>query len=829
MAVGDAKQGMWQAQTFQGMWQEQTTSTAHVGTPSDTITLSDATALKATIGISETLSLSESTVEDAANVLADNANLSDALLAAVSILLGDSISLSDVIVEGSSISISDAITLSENLGGRIGSVLADIITLLDSIVSGGKAVVSDTISVADNVTGSLSYGFTTPGTADTSGNTVQGGRIGNQTWRKNVSNEPSPVTAYSKSSGNTTYTKTTVTDSSSWDLTQAEVGDVLITEDDYIGVVQSAAANVVTVDAWRKGGINLMGQAEATPVDGQTATLHKMSRARRIIMRSDPNNDADIYVGCNDPNVDATTGHPISYQISQLNSELIIEAPRDRWLNLTEIWVVTGGNQVLTITSGPMTVETGVGFATGERLNDGITLIDAISGILYPGPGAGEAVAIDSVALAETIAQAAHVALSDSITLAEALTEINGVAQRSASDSITLSDEVSGIGDGGMADGIGLVDSVSGVLISGVFPPDPPAITDCVKVGDYLYMTAQHNTFGHGILVMDVSDPANPVRETYLITQASPTGLNYPGKIILDPDGRDYLFHTRMYTLGLNSIDISTPGDPSVADTVAIAGTDNHHSDLAGYGDRLYMAVRGDGLRIIDTSDPLNLSVLAGHNFYGREWWHDIHVGGGPGDFHHIWDQPVQHSYWQQGTSYIDVNVDYIVTGTRRLWVLDRTDNPERFNLSIDCYISRPNNSGFVNSFVLDGNTAHIHVGSTSPYPDYSYMQATIGSNTASPNNCAMTAGLRRDTWYHKSQLSNGHFYNLSGTLLVHSVKIIEVGTPIEVYAFADQTRCFHVEGDYLYYPHYDSGNHHLDIYDITTPSAPVLIGTGTY
>jgi hypothetical protein len=89
------------------------------------------------------------------------------------------------------------------------------------------------------------------------------------------------------SSANTTYTDNTVTDGTAWVLTTVVAGDYCFTADGYWGIVVSAAANVVTVDRWRKAGRPGHGE-RWVPAATQIATVHSTSHiagSTRVVLK----------------------------------------------------------------------------------------------------------------------------------------------------------------------------------------------------------------------------------------------------------------------------------------------------------------------------------------------------------------------------------------------------------------------------------------------------------------------------------------------------------------------------------------------------------------
>lgn len=99
------------------------------------------------------------------------------------------------------------------------------------------------------------------------------------------------------SSASTTYTDTTVTDGSAWDLSAVAANDVIVTEDGYKGLITSVddGNDELTVKKWiapdGKEGTGVK------PTDGQTATIHRIDHCGVIMLQADINNTDNIRVG----------------------------------------------------------------------------------------------------------------------------------------------------------------------------------------------------------------------------------------------------------------------------------------------------------------------------------------------------------------------------------------------------------------------------------------------------------------------------------------------------------------------------------------------------
>lgn len=176
-------------------------------------------------------------------------------------------------------------------------------------------------------------------------------KIQPKTWVRSVTSSPVPISALVRSSVNTTYTKNSVLDASAWDLSNVKVGYLIITSDGYIGPVISIGANSLGVLAWYKGFTGSYMGSTDFPSAGATATVHHRLRAKAVTISSISGNTFFIYVGCNNPDVTDLTGHPISFTMTEIHSRLTVRSTRERFLNLSQIWIISipGQNAVITV------------------------------------------------------------------------------------------------------------------------------------------------------------------------------------------------------------------------------------------------------------------------------------------------------------------------------------------------------------------------------------------------------------------------------------------------------------------------------------------------
>lgn len=170
-----------------------------------------------------------------------------------------------------------------------------------------------------------------------------------RTWRMMVGTTPKPITYITQTTGGTAYTRRSVADSNAWDLSEVSKADIVVTEDGFQARVESIGVNSVTIEGWWKAGVSLDGRAEAMPLDGKSATVHHPIQAARVLIRSGKGNSGSMWLGMS-RNVDVDNGHPITHDYSQPNSAIWVDAELDRWLNLSNVWLVAVSDQEAIIT-----------------------------------------------------------------------------------------------------------------------------------------------------------------------------------------------------------------------------------------------------------------------------------------------------------------------------------------------------------------------------------------------------------------------------------------------------------------------------------------------
>ncbi|MHA1949173.1 MAG: hypothetical protein ACW987_04825 [Candidatus Thorarchaeota archaeon] len=337
----------------------------------DTISLTDNIVVAASKALSETITLIDDSGVGYFDTLADSIGMVDNVTLAVAKEIAETLNLTDIVSELASSPQSDSISLVDSVSGIIGKFFNDTVAISEQVTALASVLTEDTITLSDNVSGDLGSGIEAA-VASSASDTLKGARIGNQNWTKEVSNTPSPITSFSVSSENTTFTTLGVTDSSLWDLSDANEGDLISTGDGYSAVIKSIGVNSVVISGWIKGGINRLGTASDKPTDGNRVTIHKMVKVKRLMIRASESNDDYVYVGVGEPDVDPDSGHPVSPNVTHVNSQLVLDAQEGEWLNVSNIWVVSGHSQEVIVSPGINYLEGGAGRATSLGLSDSI-------------------------------------------------------------------------------------------------------------------------------------------------------------------------------------------------------------------------------------------------------------------------------------------------------------------------------------------------------------------------------------------------------------------------------------------------------------------------
>jgi hypothetical protein len=259
----------------------------------------------------------------------------DAVVSDAGVALSDSVTPADALGAGSGIALSDAVVLADALGSvKAGVVLGDTITLSDALQQAGLITLSETVTLTDVLVA------LTSDQAWDAGFTIWSGGKQPRQGRQNVGSVAKPLTEVVTSSANTVYTQTSVTDTAGWVLANVERHHIAVTEDGYIGAVESVAGNTVTVVGWWSRSVNLLGRAAARPAHGQGVTIHQVIQGETVQITAAPGNTDNVYLGTS-RTVSAVTGFPISNDLTSPRSRLRIEIEpgEDIYINVSRLWV----------------------------------------------------------------------------------------------------------------------------------------------------------------------------------------------------------------------------------------------------------------------------------------------------------------------------------------------------------------------------------------------------------------------------------------------------------------------------------------------------------
>jgi hypothetical protein len=177
--------------------------------------------------------------------------------------------------------------------------------------------------------------------------------VGPRQGRTAVNTTAKPITQVGEvSSGNTTFSKTSVVDGSAWDLSDVQAGYVMKTSDGFLAMISSVDDANDTLNCQQgwvaPGGRSGRGLAALIPGDGATVRVHKMAACGSLLIDALDENTVDIYLGFSSSvsynPASADVGHEIAATASQGNHRLVIEPQMTDELDLTEVWVICNGS-----------------------------------------------------------------------------------------------------------------------------------------------------------------------------------------------------------------------------------------------------------------------------------------------------------------------------------------------------------------------------------------------------------------------------------------------------------------------------------------------------
>lgn len=163
--------------------------------------------------------------------------------------------------------------------------------------------------------------------------------------RRQVTTNAAPLTEITTSSVQTTYSPKYVVDAVGWDLSAVQVNHIAGNSEGWVGKISNTGTNTVYVDFWRNSPQKInTGQAWNVPGNGVRVSVFSVLAAKQITLYADPANDGSVYLGFSS-GVTAANGFPISHTAVNPNAGLILSAPKKRWLNLGQFWVVAESTQ----------------------------------------------------------------------------------------------------------------------------------------------------------------------------------------------------------------------------------------------------------------------------------------------------------------------------------------------------------------------------------------------------------------------------------------------------------------------------------------------------
>jgi hypothetical protein len=139
------------------------------------------------------------------------------------------------------------------------------------------------------------------------------------------------------SSGNTTFTATTVVDASAWDLSGIEVGDVAVTSDSYKGVITAIndGTDTLTIGNGWQSPAGAQGRPGGTikPTDTSTVTIHRIAQCKSILLKCLAANGGDIRIGLNGAAV--ATDYPLPVGANMM----LFHPQNQKHLDVTDVYI----------------------------------------------------------------------------------------------------------------------------------------------------------------------------------------------------------------------------------------------------------------------------------------------------------------------------------------------------------------------------------------------------------------------------------------------------------------------------------------------------------
>lgn len=346
--------------------------------------------------------------------------------------------------------------------------------------------------------------------------------------------------------------------------------------------------------------------------------------------------------------------------------------------------------------------------------------------------------------------------------------------------------------------------------------PDHPIFNDCVLDGNFLYVAIEDVSEGGGVLVYNVADPTNPVRMNYL--SVTNVQAEAPMRIIRH-SGHLY----SAWETGVRVIRAPSPSGMSQIADITRPAASGWPATCAAYGDRLWCQGLNTGLGVYNISDPASPAhvggVAYGHKHFGPE------VGGTPPSTKHPYYSYPYGGYgavfqtyqWVYATA---VGVFCATMGP--YWQFTLSDAPILVHVH-SCAVGPHGGSTPVAHAAL-GDVLYSHNAMGPLDPDYGYMRIAANAVLGHGDIGVIAAPIEH---YGKFVVSGGIGYIVTNG----RIAIVNLTTGILQSFISGTYRGADVGGNYLYATQYEivmgSPNHHIDVYDISNPASPVLVGTG--
>lgn len=790
--------GAWQSQFRRGAWQYQ--------------------AVERTANFSDTLAVTDSLSFDMGKVVSESISFTDLIGLGTTKNVSDILAITDSVALAIAQEFSDNLSVSDDLSLNIGKNFSEVVSLLDSFVTSMGVAFSDILSINDNVALQVSKPFSdslgitddfaillSRAFADLLGltDTVVFGIGKNFPETLSLTDVLGRVIAYSRSYSDTlgitddlalTFSKNLADSLGITDAVILSIGAIVHTlnfsenlaiSDSLSKYIGKSFSDVITFadDIFRAltYGAELLGNKEIA----------------RIL--ADPSAEAApwmTYIAIGESDIAEDEVH---------DSALYNEIHRKEGT----VWVVRN------------TFFIKATFGQDEPTGDGYTIKeigifdDPTAGILGRRWVLGAFVDKDN--LDEVVVECAVTILRGEIeSHAEGFTETMGFTDslsiafthgRNFSDTLDISDSLS--------------------MVHTVNWPTDAIFNDVIVDGNYLYAAFEDVVDGGGVVAFDITDPTNPVRAGYLnltATQAdAPKRVRQNGNWLYTSDRHgirtvDVTDNLNML-LGQELVIIAAPASIGGVPTVAINGTDLYHQ-----GQNL-------GLRKYDATDPTALTLLD-ILVHGTVHW-DLDVGGSPPECSYpAWyAEFAGHGDAFQTDECVVVDGTYVYAASdNTIWVMTHAGSFPTAGVAgnlIACHTCQVGPGGVrtMLAHAGDGGIVMSYGTTNGPNPTYGYLASApdpvLSSQPVANANVGALAAPVNGYSKFETDGNEGYIVGRPGLVILTQATGAILNTIVGTY------RGHVVSGNYLFAAK-EAFPSVVDIYDISTPVSPVLVGTAT-